>query len=140
MQRQTFDDYINRFNQRDMTAFDDYIASDLTMQNGNLLFHGRQSMKDHYALIWSTFREELHVERFMSDEENIAIQMWAHFTAERSNPTSPFGAAAKGDTYDYRGLILYKIKDGKFSDIRVAYLSFVHTGSDGKQINMGIPH
>lgn len=140
MQRPLFDDYINRFNQRDMTAFDDYIASDLTMQNGNLLFNGRQSMKDHYALIWSTFSEELHVERYLSDEENIAIEMWTHFTAERDNQHSPFGAVAKGETFDYRGLIMYKIQDGKFSDIKVSYLSFIRTCKDGTQISMGIPH
>jgi len=140
MQRKLFDDYINRFNRRDMTAFDEYIAADLNMQNGNLIIHGRQGMKEHYALIWSTFREELHLERYMSDEENIAIEMWAHFTAERDNPASPFGSVATGDAFDYRGLIMYKIKDGKFADIKVSYLSFTRTGSDGKQINIGIPH
>jgi hypothetical protein len=140
MKRQVFDDYINRFNQRDMTAFDDYIATDLVLQNGTLVLHGRQGMKDHYAKIWSTFREELHVERFFSDDENIAIEMWTHFTAERDNPASLFGDVKQGDTFDFRGLILYKIKDGKFPDIKVAYLSFVRTNSDGKQISLGIPH
>jgi hypothetical protein len=140
MKQQVFDDYINRFNQRDMTAFDDYIAADLELQNGTLTFFGRQGMKDHYAKIWSSFREELHVERYFSDDENIAIEMWTHFTAERDNPESLFGSVKKGDTFDYRGLIMYKIKDGKFVDIKVSYLSFVRTDRDGKSVNMGIPH
>jgi hypothetical protein len=140
MQKTIFDDYIHRFNQRDMTAFDDYIATDLEMQNGNLMILGRQGMKDHYAKVWSTFREELQVDRYLSDDENIAIEMKTHFTAHKDNPSSVFGPVTVNDTFDYHGVILYKIKDGKFSDIRVAYLTFTHTGKDGKVISMGIPH
>jgi hypothetical protein len=34
MDRATFDDYIRRFNERDASAFDDYIAPDMQMLNG----------------------------------------------------------------------------------------------------------
>jgi hypothetical protein len=140
MKREVFDDYIYRFNHRDMTAFDDYISPSLRMQNGSLVFFGSDGMKKHYAMIWSTFREELHVERFFSDEENIAIEMWTHFTAEKDNSASPFGSVKAGEAFDYRGLILYKVEGGKFTDIKVSYLSFIKTDSTGKQTNMGIPH
>jgi hypothetical protein len=140
MKKEIFDEYINRFNQRDATAFDDYLDQNMRMQNGALVYYGVQGMKDHYAKIWSTFKEELHVERYTSDDENIAIEMWTHFTAERDNPDSLFGSVVKGDTFDYRGLIMYRVENQKFTDIKVSYLSFARTGSDGIQINMGIPH
>jgi SnoaL-like domain len=141
MKKEKFDDYIARFNRRDTSGFDEYIAPNMKMTNGGLVFYGAEGMKDHYKnKIWPTYKEELHVERFFSDEENVAIEMWAHFTAERDDPASLFGPVKKGETFDYRGLILYKVENGKFIDIKVAYLSFIRTGLDGMQINLGLPH
>lgn len=43
MKRDVFDDYINRFNQRDATEFEDYIRPDAKVINGTLettLFFG----------------------------------------------------------------------------------------------------
>lgn len=140
MKRETFDDYIRRFNAQDTTAFDDYIAEDLHMQNGLLEFVGRQAMKDHYAQIWACFTEDLTVERFVSDEDTIAIQLWAHFASIADNPESLFGPVRKGETYDFRGLIMYRVTDGKFADITVAYNGFTFTDTDGATTELGIPH
>jgi hypothetical protein len=140
VKRETFDDYIRRFNARDVTAFDDYIAGDLHMQNGTLEFDGRQAMKDHYANIWESFTEELTVERFVSDENTVAIQMWAHFTALADNPEALFGLVRKGETFDYRGLIMYCLVDGRFAGIKVAYNSFTFTDTKGASKELGIPH
>ena len=140
MRRETFDDYIRRFNVQDTTAFDDYITPDLHMQNGTLEFDGRQGMKDHYAMVWASFNEELTVERFVSDEGSVAIQMWAHSTALADDPSSLFGPVLAGETFDFRGLIMYRLRDGKFADIKVAYNSFTHTDLDGVATDLGIPH
>lgn len=140
MEREIFDDYIRRFNARDVTAFDDYIAADLHMQNGLLEFEGRQGMKDHYAKIWVSFTENLTVERFVSDEDTIAIQMWARFTARRDDPGSLFGPVREGETFDFRGLIMYRLADEKFADIKVAYNSFTFTDTDEVTTELGIPH
>lgn len=140
MNRETFDNYIRRFNARDRTAFDDYIAPGLHMQNGTLHFDGRQGMKDHYALIWASFSEELTVERFVSDTDTVAIQMWTHFTALADNPESLFGPVSKGESFDFRGLIMYRLADGQFADIKVAYNSFTHTDMHGATTELGIPH
>ena len=115
MDRETFDDYIRRFNAQDTTAFDDYIAPDMHMLNGGLELTGAEGMKEHYAKIWASFSEELHVERFVSDEETVAIRMWAHFTALDDDPDSMFGPVGKGETFDFRGLILYHVENGKFA-------------------------
>lgn len=140
MKRSTFDDYIRRFNAQDATAFDEYIAADLHMQNGLLEFEGRQGMKEHYAKIWASFTEDLTVERFISDEDTVAIRMWAHFTARHDDPESLFGPVKKGETFDFRGLIMYQLADGKFADIKVAYNSFSFTNLDGVTRELGIPH
>ena len=140
MDKKTFDDYINRFNARDMTAFEVYIDPNAKITNGTLVITGMQGMKDHYAWIWRSFSEELHVERFVSDDDTLAMQMWTHFTCNKDDDNSPFGKVKTGEIFDYHGVIMYRIVNQKFTDIKVAYLSFTHTDLNGKTEELGIPH
>jgi len=140
MNRETFDDYIRRFNARDMTAFETYLAPNVKITNGTLDLYGVQGMKDHYSRIWRTFTEELHIERFVSDEDTLAVQMWTHFTAMLDDSESLFGPVRAGETFDFRGLIMYRIEDGRFTDIRIAYNSFIYTNLEGEAVDWGIPH
>jgi hypothetical protein len=141
MDKSHFDEYIRRFNERDATAFDDYLAPGMHMTNGTLEFDGIAGMRAHYAKIWDTFDEELNVERYVSDEHTVAIQMWTHFTAHRDNPESLFGKVEKGTTFDFHGLIMYQLRaDGRFQEIKVAYNDFIRTDPDGGVTDLGIPH
>lgn len=140
MDRARFGEYIRRFNERDDTAFDEFLTPDMHMQNGTLEYTGVQGMKDHYARVWRDFREELHVERFVSDDSTVAIQMWTHFTALHDAETSLFGPVHRGETFDFRGVIMYRLRGGRFADIRVAYNSFTHTDRTGHTESLGIPH
>jgi hypothetical protein len=45
-----------------------------------------------------------------------------------------------GESFDYHGVIMYQIEKNKFTDIKVAYLSFTRTNLEGKTIELGIPH
>ena len=120
MDRATFDDYINRFNARDPSAFADYIDPNAKVLNGGLEIDGADGMKAHYAWIWRSFSEELHVERFVSDDESLAIQMWTHFTVTADDDDSPFGPVKAGETFDYHGIIMYQMVNNKFTDIKVS--------------------
>jgi hypothetical protein len=66
MNRARFDDYIRRFNARDTTAFDEFLAPHMHTHHGTLTFDGVQGMKDHYAKIWPTFTEWPRDELFAS--------------------------------------------------------------------------
>lgn len=141
MDRARYDEYVRRFNDEDPTAFDDFLASDVHMLNGTLEFTGVQGMKDHYAKIWGKMRESLHVERFVSDQGTVAVQMHTHFEALCDDPASLFGPVCKGETIDFRGLIMYRLgPDGRYTDITVAYNRFTRTGLGGRQTELGIPH
>ena len=141
MDRQRFDDYIRRFNQEDPGAFEDYMAPDVRMLNGTLEINGVAEVKQHYAKIWRAMREELYVERFVSDAETIAIQMHTHFEVLTDDAASPFGQIRAGETFDFHGLIMYRLRaDGRFADIKVAYNSFIYTSVDGTATDLGIPH
>jgi hypothetical protein len=63
-----------------------------------------------------------------------------HFEALADSQDSPFGALRAGECLDYRGVVMYRIRDRRFYDIRVAYNSFSFTGLDGARIDRGIPH
>lgn len=137
-----FREYIRRFNDEDHTAFDDYLAPDMHMKNGTLEFDGVDGMKHHYNdLIWPDFVERLTVPRFVSDAGRAAIQMNTVFTAKHEAEQSLFGPVKKGETFEFNGVIMYEIDEtNRFSDILVAYNSFVYTDSDGNKRDLGIPH
>ena len=141
MERADFDTYIRRFNAEEPGAFEDYMAPDVRMLNGTLLLSGVEQVKAHYARIWGAMRESLDVERFVSDADTVAIQIHTHLEVRRDDAESPFGAIRAGETFDYHGLIMYRLRaDGKYEDIKVAYLSFIYTDLDGKATDLGIPH
>jgi SnoaL-like domain len=140
MDRATFDDYIGRFNARDATAFEDYIDPNARVLNGTLEINGANGMKEHYARIWRSCSEELHVERFVSDDDSLAIQMWTHFGVKKDDDDSPFGAVKAGESFDYHGIIMYQLVNNKFTDIKVSYLSFSRTDLEGNTVELGIPH
>jgi hypothetical protein len=84
---------------------------------------------------------EIPVERFVGDQDTVAIQMWAHFTAHRDDPESLFGAVETGTTFDFHGLIMHRLRaDGRFQDIKVAYNKFIRTQRDGEVQDLGVPH
>ncbi len=141
MQRSRFDDYLRRFNNRDTTAFEEFLAPDMVCLNGGLEIHGIDGMKAHYANIWETFIEQLNVERFVSDDNQLAIRMRTRFEADREDADSLFGPVEKGQQYEYFGVILYDIGDaGLFSRIQVAYNHFHAISPDGTITEMGMPH
>lgn len=140
MDRNTFDDYVRRFNAEDTAAFKMYLAPDVTVQNGSLHYQGVQGMIDHYAQIWGKFRETLHVERFVSDGETLAVELRTHFAALVDDSASIFGGVQAGETFDYHGIVMYRVAQGKLADIKVSYLDFVHTGLDGVKTSLGIVH
>jgi hypothetical protein len=88
----------------------------------------------------SNTREELHVERFVSDEDTLAIQMWTHFAVQKDDDDSPFGKVKAGESFDYHGIIMYELMNNKFTSIKVSYLSFAYTDVNGNKKELGIPH
>lgn len=141
MKRDRYDEYVARFNAEDPTAFDEFLSPRMRMQNGTLVYHGVQGMKDHYAKIWGTLKETLHVERFVSDRTTLAVQMWTHFEAVVDAENTIFGRLRHGECLDYRGVIMYRIDESeRFDDICVAYNSFTFTDITGRTTERGIPH
>lgn len=140
MERSRYEEYIARFNAEDPTAFDEFLTPDMKMLNGALEFEGVAGMRDHYEnKIWPFFHERLNILRYVSDEQCLAVQMWTNFEAKVAGETL-FGKVEKGEQFDYRGLIMYDVRGGRFSRIVVSYNSFTNTKLDGHIVEMGLPH
>jgi hypothetical protein len=140
MDRASFDDYVRRFNAEDASAFLTYLASDVTVQNGALHLRGVQAMVGHYARIWGKFKETLDIQRFVADGDTLAVELRTHFRALVDDEASLFGPVRRGESFDYHGIVMYRIEDGKFADIKVSYLEFTHTGLAGEKTALGIVH
>jgi hypothetical protein len=134
----TFEDYVRRFNAQDPTAFDRYIAPEIRVLNGTLLVDGREAMRGLYMQIWSTFTETIIFDRFICSNEDIAVRMKAHFATIKDNTASPLGPVRAGETFDFSGVVLYRVENEKFSEITIAYNSFVHTDLDKNAVNRGV--
>lgn len=140
MDRSTFDDYVQRFNAEDVSAFEMYLAPNVTVQNGRMRFQGVQSMIDHYSKIWGKLKETLRIERFVSDGVTLAVELRTNFEALVADPESLFGSVQAGQTFDFHGIVMYRIVEGKLADIKVSYLDFVRTDLDGVKTSLGIVH
>jgi hypothetical protein len=139
--KEKFDDYIRRFNARDLTAFEDYLHPQMHMQNGTHEFDGVEGMKHHYRdLIWPDFSEYLEPTHYMAEGNQIAIKMYTLFTAFGDKEDSLFGPVKKGETFEFNGLIMYQVEDDLFKNILVAYNSFVYTDLNGNKKDLGVPH
>lgn len=140
MDRARFDDYVRRFNAEDPTAFDEFLAPEVTVQNGGLHYTGRQGMKDHYAKIWGRMKETLNVKRFVCDGQTLAVHLHTHFEALVDDGHTLFGSIRRGECFDYDGLVMYRIENGLLADIKVSYLSFTKTDLNGVQHAIGLAH
>lgn len=140
MDRASFDEYVRRFNAEDPTAFDEFLAAGVTVQNGGLHFSGRQGMKDHYAKIWGRLKETLRVQRFVCDGDTLAVHLHTHFEALVDDGHTLFGSIRKGECFDYDGIVMYRLDGGLLADIKVSYLSFIKTDLNGIQHSLGLVH
>ena len=140
MDRLRFDAYIRRFNAEDPTAFDEFLAPDVTVQNGGLRYQGRQAMKDHYARIWGRMKETIRLTSFVCDGQALSAGMRTHFEALVDDGHTIFGSIRRGECFDYHGVVMYRIEDGLLAGIEVAYLSFTKTDLNGIVHSIGLPH
>jgi hypothetical protein len=140
MKRERFDEYVRRFNAEDASVFDEFLTPDMRMQNGGLHYQGIEGMKAHYGRIWGRFRETLAVRSFVADERHLAVHLNTHFEALVDDAQTPFGSVRRGEAFDYDGIVFYDLRDGRFSAIKVSYLSFIKTGLDGVKHSLGLAH
>ena len=69
------------------------------------------------------------------DQDSLAVLMWTNFVALKDNQDWVLGAVKAGECFDFRGIVTYRNREVKFSEIRVAYNSFTHTDLLGTDVS-----
>jgi len=88
-------------------------------------FHGPKEIVDHYKTFWATGLKETREPVTIvidNDAGLMAVELNAHITAKPGmTPKLPTGEAVKpGDKWEGRAIMIYKLRDGKISEIRGA--------------------
>lgn len=121
--RAEYDRYIKLYNAAD-PAFIDYYQPDVVMETVPPLTSAaaiQQFRRDLSVYI----SEHITVEYFVSDETGAAAQFLGEFTCVRDMPITAFSglfgkAVKQGQKLRQRGIILYGVRNGKFTFIRAS--------------------
>ncbi len=132
MTREEFDVYLKKFNGREYDEFLDWFAEDnkfeLTHVGGT--FKTRESIKKFYDFLHAYIKESVHIDRFVSDENNVILE--ATVRIEGVNELSDEKVAASdwpklnplavGQVVEIPQFIHYHIENGKFVKVVCAEL------------------
>lgn len=121
MDRQRYAAYLACFNAGDFERFGAYYTDDVVFELGDLrAFHGLDELVAFYKDVRARVRETQTPLQVVIDEEGVAAELESEFVALEDWPEFVSGPLEKGDVYRRRGLIMYTLRDGKFSRIRSA--------------------
>lgn len=119
MDRERYASYLDCFNRGDFAHFGDYYADDIVFVLGDLRsFHGLDELTAFYKEVKGRVRETQTALQVVIDEGGVAAELDSTFLALEDWPEFVSGPLKKGDVYRRRGLIMYTLRDGKFSYIR----------------------
>lgn len=121
MDRAQYDDYVACFNRGDFDGFSKYYDDDVVFELGDLrVLRGRDEIVAFYREVKERIRETFTPLQVVMDEEGVAVESETEFVALDDWPDFVSGPMRKGDVFRRRGLVMYTLRDGKFSRIRSA--------------------
>ena len=130
MTREEFDAYLKKFNSRDYDGFLDYFADEFEMIHVGGSFKTRESVRKFYDFLHAYIKESVIVDRFVSDEHTIALEVRVRI--EGVKELSPETVAASdwpklkplkvGQTAVIPQFIHYHLEKGKFVKVVCAEL------------------
>jgi hypothetical protein len=130
MTREEFDVYLKKFNSRDYKGFLDYFADEFEMIHVGGSLKSRDEVMKFYSFLHAYIKESVIVDRFVSDESTIAIEVRVQIQGVRE--LSPEAVAASdypklkplvvGQTAVIPQYIHYHLAKGKFVKVVCAEL------------------
>jgi ketosteroid isomerase-like protein len=119
-QRAAYLAYAEAFSTADMGRAADYYTDDVTLVLPNLpKFVGRQAIVDFYQAMFARVRERVTVHQMTIDDDGIAADCTSTFTAIADAPDFPVAPLTQGEAIATRVIVLYRLRDGLISEIRV---------------------
>jgi hypothetical protein len=120
MNKNDFRNYIDCFNRDDFPGFSRYYTDDVVLELPRKELRGRQAIVDFYREVKSKIRETLQINQVVADEEGLAAEVATEFHALEDWPDFIVGPIRKGESIHIISLVIYRIRDGKFAQIKSA--------------------
>ena len=130
MKREEFDVYLGKFNSRDYEGFLDYFADEFEMIHVGGSLKTREAVMKFYNFLHAYIKESVIVDRFVSDEYTIALEVRVQIQGVKE--LSPETVAASdypklkpltvGQTAVIPQFIHYHLEKGKFVKVVCAEL------------------
>ena len=132
MTRDEFDVYLKKFNSRDYDGFLDYFADDNEFELVHIggSFNTRESVKKFYDFLHAYIKESVIVDRFVSDENNVVLEVRVKIEGVKELTAEAVAASdwpkltplKVGQTADIPQFIHYHLENGKFVKVVCAEL------------------
>jgi len=123
MTPERFATYIDAFNRDDYTAFGDFYHPDVTLViAGKRELRGREAIFDFYRNVKAKTQRTIEVVKLVTSGNQLAAELQSEFVALEDLPTFTAGPMKKGGRIFINTVVLYELRDGKFTRIRSAEL------------------
>ncbi len=119
-QRQAFLEYTKAFSNAQFERFSAYYTDDVVCELAALTLRGKDGIVGFYREMFKTVRESLTLHRLTADDDGLAADITAQFTAIEDAPEFVVAPLKKGEFIRGRVFVHYELRDGKIAYIRVA--------------------
>jgi len=82
--------------------------------------HGKDGIIGYYRKMFQEVREDLKINRLVADDDGIAADITARFTAIKNAPDFTVTPLKKGESASLRVFVYYTLRNGLISHIQVA--------------------
>jgi len=118
-----FERYFDCFNARDLACVAAFYSPDVTLSKGPQWpdLRGPEAIIAFYRDVAAHgLEEQMIVHRIVIGQDDVAIDLEAHFTATKDWPDFGARPIRAGDDWRVRGVLFYRLTCGRISDIRPA--------------------
>jgi len=130
MNREEFDVYLQKFNNRDYEGFLDYFADTFEMIHVGGSLKTRESVRKFYDFLHAYIKESVIVDRFVSDENNVILEVRVRIEGVKELTAEAVAASdwpkltplTVGQTAEIPQFIHYHLENGKFVKVVCAEL------------------
>ncbi|MBC2776017.1 nuclear transport factor 2 family protein [Parasphingopyxis marina] len=113
--------YGSAFSNADHERYSQFYTDDATLQLSTMpLIEGKQGIIDFYTPMFQRVREHLTIHKLLADDEAIFGDTTSRFTAVEDSPEFVVAPLAKGESVEVRVFVLYTLREGLISSIKVA--------------------
>ena len=123
MSAERFAAYIDAFNRDDYTSFGDYYDENVVLViAGKKELRGRDEIFKFYKTVKAQTRRTIQINKVIATSGRIAAELQSEFLALEDLPNFTAGPMKKGGHIFINTIVIYELRNGKFSRIRSAEL------------------